>query len=163
MSPDTAAPKRQHDTDPSPQSETGGRHRPGRLWTFLTVGAAAVFAGALLLIASKLFAGVDEVDDSPERSVEGFLAALLDERDPAAAAAWLCSEHSDRDLTAVTEALAGSERGPEWTEVTETGRTVGQATVTAELRGDSGAVTWTFTLVAEGGDPQWLVCDIESQ
>lgn len=165
MSPDTAAPKRHHDADPTPESTSKGRPRPSRLWTVLTLAAALAFATALVLIAAKLFTGVDEIDDNPERTVEEFLAALLDERDAEAAAAWLCSERSDRDLTAATEALAeaGVEYGLEWSAVTETERTVGQATVTAELRTDSAAATWTFTLVAEEGHPQWLVCDIDSQ
>lgn len=165
MSPDTAAPKRQPEADPTPESESNSRPRPGRLWTYLTLIAAAAFAGALFLIAAQLFAGVEEVDDSPERTVEGFLAALLDERDPEAASGWLCSEKADRDLTAVTEALAeaGSEPGLEWASVTETDRTVGRATVTAELSTDADSTTWTFTLVAEDGDPQWLVCDIDSR
>jgi hypothetical protein len=97
--------------------------------------------------------------------VVGFiLAALLDQRDPGAASRWLCSEQSDRDLTVATEALSSAEAeiGLEWSEVTETDRTVGQATVTAELSTGSHAATWTFTLVAEDGDPQWLVCDIDS-
>ncbi|WP_199037889.1 Rv0361 family membrane protein [Glycomyces salinus] len=165
MSPDTAAPKRQPDTDPTPEPETKSRPRPGRFWTYLTLIAAAAFAGALFLIAAKLFAGVEEIDDSPERTVEGFLAALLDERDPEAASGWLCSEKSDRDLTAATEALAeaGAEHGLEWTAVTETDRTVGQATVTVELSTEAESTTWTFALVAEDGDPQWLVCDIDSR
>ncbi|GAB3996916.1 hypothetical protein GCM10029992_18360 [Glycomyces albus] len=165
VSPATAAPKRQPDTDPTPASESSSRPRPGRLWTYLTLVAAAAFAGAVFLITAKLFAGVEEIDDSPEHTVEGFLAALLDERDPEAASGWLCSAKSDRDLTAATEALAkaGAEHDLEWTAVTETDRTVGQATVTAELRTDADSTTWTFALVAEDGDPQWLVCDIDSR
>lgn len=133
------------------------------MWTYITVAAVMIFVGALTFVATKLMTGPDAVEDTPERTVEAFLTALLDDRDPAAAAEWLCSDKADRDLTGVIEALsaADSEQTIAWSEVNETGRDVGQANVTAELDSGGHRATWTFGLVAEQGEPQWLVCDID--
>ncbi|GAB3234722.1 hypothetical protein GCM10027447_32030 [Glycomyces halotolerans] len=162
MRPDSEAAERPDRTRaPEPERPAG----PGRLWTYLTFGAAAAFAGALILVAAGLFADVTEVSDTPERTVEEFLTALLEDRDAASAADWLCEEKADRDLTAATGALAeaNAQVGLEWSAVTETSRSVGGATVTAELTTTGGdTAIWTFTLVAEDSDPQWLVCDIDS-
>jgi hypothetical protein len=142
------------------------RARPGRLWTYLIAGAAAVFVGALILVAMRLVVDVREVNDTPEQSVDAFLTALLTDRDAPAASQWLCSAKADSDFDTALERLSMID-GPdrvEWSDVTETGRTVGEATVTAEVRmGGSGEpVTWSFTVVAEDGDPQWVVCDVRS-
>ncbi|MCH7232377.1 hypothetical protein L0U85_16175 [Glycomyces sp. L485] len=169
MSPDTTAKRPDSVTaKPSAESAAGpytadGPQRPGRMWTYLTYGAATAFVGAIALAATSLFANVAEVSDTPERSVEAFLGALLDDHDPDAARGWLCEEKADRDLAGAADRLAEANDGTglDWSNVTETGRSVGGATVTAELAtGRSEATTWTFTLVAEDSDPQWLVCDM---
>lgn len=181
MSPDTAAQRpdtkaeqqleghRQdgagHDAPPRsgralPEPEAPARH--GRMWTWLTFGAAAAFVGALAVVAANLFVDVDEVSDTPERTVREFLGALLDEHDAADARTWLCADKDDRDLTEAAADLAAfdEQAGVDWSDVTETDRGVGEATVTAELSTGGEAVTWTFTLVAEDSDPQWQVCDM---
>ncbi|GAB3656946.1 hypothetical protein [Glycomyces tarimensis] len=165
--PDSAAAQRPHgrgagEAGPNDEHhEHGEPERRARMWTYLTLAAAAAFLGTLVLVATSLFVNVTEVSDTPERSVEEFLGALLDEQNPEAASRWLCEAKADRDLTEATAVLAdaGEQNGLGWSDVTETGRSVGGATVTAELTGDGGdAATWTFTLIAEQGDPQWQVC-----
>ncbi|WP_100447557.1 hypothetical protein [Glycomyces xiaoerkulensis] len=161
MSPDTAA-KRPTGSKPGPAHRSGS----ARTWTYLTFAAAAAFAAALILIATRLFVNVAEVSDTPERSVEEFLTALLDDRDSAAASEWLCSAKADRDLNGAVEALAeaGGGAGIDWSNVTEVDRSVGEATVTADLTtGGGDTTTWTFILVAEDSSPQWLVCGFPSQ
>lgn len=181
MSPDTAAQRpdtkaeqqleghRQdgagHDAPPRsgralPEPEAPARH--GRMWTWLTFGAAAAFVGALAVVAANLFVDVDEVSDTPERTVREFLGALLDEHDATAARTWLCADKAGRDLGEVTAELASFDEraGVDWANVTEIERRVGEATVTADLSTADGSITWTFTLVAEDSDPQWQVCDM---
>ncbi|THV27964.1 hypothetical protein [Glycomyces paridis] len=185
MSSDTAAQPQETAASPaapsvSPASATGsGRgvrgarpRRPGRGWALLTAAAALAFCGALVFGALRLLPDVAEVADSPEHTVEAFLAALLDERDAEASAAWLCADKADRDLAGALERMAAAE-GPgafAWGEVTETARSVGAATVTAEIRVDPGGgaalsdpATWVFSLVAEAGEPQWLICGVAAQ
>jgi hypothetical protein len=141
------------------------------VWAWVTAGAVAAFCVALTWGAMRLYVDVNELADSPERTVDAFLEALLDQRDAAAAAAWLCADKSDRDLSEAVAALSYID-GPgdfEWGEVTETGRSVGAATVTADIRvgeGDSpfsSPTTWEFSLVAEQGEPQWLICGITAE
>ncbi|PRY59149.1 hypothetical protein [Glycomyces artemisiae] len=155
--------------EPAPPRPTGPPPSPepqsGLLWTVVTAVAAVLFCAALVFGATRLFIGdaSGDVTDSPERTVSAFLGALLDDRDAEAAAAWLCTDKADRDLGSAVAAMAdAADRGFEWGEVDETGRTVGAATVTAEIGIDGGAspATWAFTLVAEEGDPQWLICGI---
>lgn len=151
------------DAPPPPgRALPGAPSRHGRTWAWLTFGAAAAFVGAVAVVAANLFVEVGEVSDTPERTVREFLGALLDEHDAAAARAWLCADKDDRDLTEVAADLAAfdEQAGVEWANVTETDRGVGEATVTAELSTGGEAVTWTFSLVAEGSDPQWQVCDM---
>ncbi|MQM27310.1 hypothetical protein [Glycomyces albidus] len=145
-----------------------GRHedQTGLLWTVVTAVAAVLFCAALVFGATRLFIAdtAGTVTDTPERTVSAFLGALLGERDAEAAAAWLCTDKADRDLSEAVAAMsaADGDRGFEWTDVTETNRSVGAATVTAEIGIDGGAspATWEFSLVAEEGDPQWLICGI---
>lgn len=177
MSPDTAA--RRHDSTvaqrPHENGTTGpdeardeparsdGPTRHGRLWTYLTFTAAAAFVGAVAIVGTNLFTGeVAEISDTPEHSVEEFLTALLDDNDAAAAREWMCEDKADRDLSEATAELAtiNERAGVAWANVTETDRSVGRATVTAELSTGDEAVTWTFTLIAENSDPQWQVCDM---
>ncbi|MDA1362891.1 hypothetical protein O1R50_24960 [Glycomyces luteolus] len=152
-----------------------GRHEPprdkaNRLWTWILTAAVAAFCAALVLGAMRLYTGVDDVTDTPVHTVDAFLEALLDHRDAEAAAAWLCADKADRDLGEAVAALSDTEDGTgefAWDEVTETGRSVGAATVAAEIRiGEGGAfsdpATWVFSLVAEEGDPQWLICGISA-
>ncbi|WP_026930016.1 hypothetical protein [Glycomyces tenuis] len=138
--------------------------RTGRMWTYLTIAAAAAFAGTVAVVGTNLFAGtgVAEISDTPEHSVEEFLGALLDDHDAPGAREWMCADKADRDLSEATAELAAinDRTGVDWSNVTETGRSVGKATVTAELSTGGEAVTWTFTLVAEDSDPQWQVCDM---
>lgn len=151
-----------------------GRHAPprdrsGRWWTWLIAAAVAAFCAALVLGAMRLFVDVGDVTDTPERTVDAFLEALLDERDAEAAAAWLCADKADRDLSEAVAALSYID-GPgdfRWGEVEETGRSVGAATVEAGIRVGGGhdgtysaPTTWVFSLVAEEGEPQWLICGI---
>ncbi|GAA1676557.1 hypothetical protein GCM10009830_24060 [Glycomyces endophyticus] len=151
----------------APDAGPGRRgDRSGLLWTAVTAAAAVLFCAALVFGATRLFIGdtAGDVTDSPERTVAAFLGALLDERDADAAAAWLCTDKADRDLSEAVAAMSAAEggRGFEWAEVAETGRSVGAATVTAEIGIDGSAspATWEFTLVAEEGAPQWLICGI---
>lgn len=149
-----------------------GRHAPprdksGRWWPWLIAAAVAAFCVALVLGAMRLFVDVGDVTDSPEHTVDAFLEALLHERDAEAAAAWLCADKADRDLSEAVAALSFTDRPGEfaWDGVAETGRSVGAATVEAEIRvGEAGAIaapaTWVFSLVAEEGEPQWLICGI---
>lgn len=145
-----------------------GRHeeQSGLLWTVVTAVAAVLFCVALVFGATRLFIAdtAGAVTDTPERTVSAFLEALLSERDADAAAAWLCTDKADRDLSEAVAAMsaADGDRGFEWSDVTETNRSVGAATVTAEIGIDGGAspATWEFSLVAEEGDPQWLICGI---
>lgn len=152
-----------------------GRHEPprdrsGRVWTWVTVGAVVAFCVALVFGAMRLYVGVNDVTDTPERTVDAFLEALLDQRDAEAAAAWLCADKADRDLSKAVAALSYTD-GPgefKWSKVTETGRSVGAATVAADIHvGDGGAfaepTTWEFALVAEEGEPQWLICGITAE
>jgi hypothetical protein len=142
------------------------RHRASSLWTWIITAAVVAFCIALVLGAMRLYTGVDDVTDTPVHTVDAFLEALLDQRDAEAAAAWLCADKADRDLSAAVAALADGGSGEfAWDEVTETGRSVGAATVAAEIRiGEGGAfsepATWVFSLVAEEGEPQWLICGI---
>ncbi|GAA2125117.1 hypothetical protein GALLR39Z86_13200 [Glycomyces algeriensis] len=119
----------------------------------------------------RLFVDVADVTDTPERTVDAFLDALLGQRDAEAAATWLCADKADSDLSEAVAALSFLD-GPgdfHWGEVEETGRSVGAATVTAEIRvggGDdafSHPATWEFALVAEEGEPQWLICGITAE
>lgn len=187
MSSDTSAPPSEtaprHETDEAaPPSEipaprpAHGRHEPprdksNRLWTWVIAAASAAFCVALVLGALRLFVDVGDVTDTPERTVDAFLEALLDQRDADAAATWLCADKADRDLSEAVAALSFTD-GPgefEWGAVEETGRSVGAATVTAEIRvgGGDGALsaptTWAFSLVAEEGEPQWLICGITAE
>ncbi|GAA2300764.1 hypothetical protein GCM10009853_066470 [Glycomyces scopariae] len=158
--------------EPAPRRTVPPHPRPGSsgdrsslLWTVVTAVAAVLFCAALVFGATRLFLGGDtaaEVTDSPERTVSAFLGALLDERDAEAAATWLCTDKADRDLSTVVAAMAAADGGLAWSGVAETGRSVGAAAVTAEIAMDGGAspATWEFTLVAEEGDPQWLICGI---
>lgn len=142
------------------------------MWTWVTAAAAAAFCLALAFGAMRLYVDVGEIADSPERTVDAFLEALLDQRDAEAAAAWLCADKSDRDLSEAVAALSYID-GPgdfHWGEIAETGRSVGAATVTADIRvGDGGdgafssPTTWVFSLVAEKGEPQWLICGITAE
>ncbi|MCD0444431.1 hypothetical protein LO763_12455 [Glycomyces sp. A-F 0318] len=144
--------------------------RPGRGWALLTAAAAVLFCVALVLGAMRLHTDVGEITDTPEHTVDAFLEALLGQRDASAAAAWLCADKADRDLGAAVASMSFTS-GPgslAWGEVTETGRSVGAATVTAEIRMDGGdaasaPTTWVFSLVAEKGDPQWLICGIAAE
>ncbi|SDD92868.1 hypothetical protein [Glycomyces harbinensis] len=154
-----------------------GRHlkhakRPGRGWALLTAAAAVLFCVALVLGAMRLYTDVNDVTDTPERTVDAFLEALLDQRDASAASQWLCSDKADRDLSEAVSALSSldGEGRFEWGEVAETGRSVAAATVTAEIRIGGGhddtlsdPTTWVFSLVAEEGEPQWLICGIAAQ
>jgi len=150
-----------------------GRHEPprrkaNRLWTWIITAAVAAFCVALVLGAMRLYTGVDDVTDTPVHTVDAFLEALLVQRDAEAAAAWLCADKADRDLSEAVATLSNADEGSgefAWDEVTETGRSVGAATVAAEIRiGEGGAIvdpaTWVFSLVAEEGEPQWLICGI---
>jgi hypothetical protein len=152
-----------------------GRHEPprdrsGRVWTWVTAAAAVAFCVALVLGAMRLYVGVNDVTDTPEHTVDAFLEALLDQRDAEAAAAWLCADKADSDLSEAVAALSFTD-GPgefKWSAVTETGRSVGAATVEADIHiGDGGAfaepTTWEFSLVAEEGEPQWLICGITAE
>lgn len=146
------------------------RGRPNRTWAALTVAASLAFCVALVFGVTRLLVDVTDVSDTPERTVDAFLEALLDDRDAEAASAWLCADKSDRDLGGAIAGLSEDPNGFEWGEVTETERSVGAATVTAEIRvgsdGDearSAPTTWVFSLVAEGGDPQWLICGVAAQ
>ncbi|WP_026925324.1 hypothetical protein [Glycomyces arizonensis] len=158
------------DAEPAPPAQAGKRRpgdpaRHGRMWTYLTFAAAAAFTGAVAVVGTNLFAGaagVAEVSDTPEHSVEEFLRALLDEHDAEAARGWLCEDKADRDLSEATADLAAinEKTGVDWSNVTETGRSVGEATVAADLSTGGRDITWTFTLVAEDSHPQWQVCDM---
>lgn len=142
------------------------------MWAWVLAGAVAAFCVALALGATRLYVDVVDVTDTPERTVDAFLEALLDQRDAEAAAAWLCEDKSDRDLGEAVAALSYID-GPgdfRWGEVTETGRSVGAATVTADIRVGGGhddtfssPTTWEFALVAEEGEPQWLICGITAE
>ncbi|WP_112134218.1 hypothetical protein [Glycomyces dulcitolivorans] len=150
-----------------PEAPREGGDRSGLLWAVVTAAAAVLFCAALVFGATRLFIGdtaAEGVTDSPERTVSAFLGALLDDRDAEAAATWLCTDKADRDLSEAVAAMSAAEgdRGFEWGEVAETGRSVGGATVEAQIGIDGGAspATWEFTLVAEEGEPQWLICGI---
>ena len=51
----------------------------------------------------------------------------------------------------------------------KTDRSVGAVTVTADIRVGDGEssfpspTTWQFSLVAEAGEPQWLICGITAE
>ena len=89
-----------------PRRHIGPRDRSGRVWAWVTAGAIAAFCVALALGATRLYVDVGEIVDSPERTVDAFLEALLDQRDADAAAAWLCADKSDRDLSEAVAALS---------------------------------------------------------
>lgn len=167
--------------DPPRRTAAGPGREPDRpanrigankAWTALTAAAAIAFCVALVFGATRLLVDVNDVSDTPERTVGAFLEALLDRQDAAAAASWLCADKADRDLSEAVARMAFTD-GPgtlEWSEVTETARSVGAATVTAEIRIGEGAggafsapTTWVFSLVAEEGDPQWLICGIAAE
>ena len=166
--------KRRATTAPKQSNADPGRHvdrtrRSGRGWTLLITAASALFCVALVLGAMRLYTDVNNVTDTPERTVDAFLEALLDQRDAAAAAEWLCADKADRDLGEAVARMSFID-GPgsfAWGEVAETDRSVGAATVTAEIRVGGGhdgtfsaPTTWVFSLVAEKGEPQWLICGI---
>lgn len=163
-------PKQTTQTAARPGRHAPPRDRSGRVWTWVTVGAVVAFCAALVFGAMRLYVGVDHVTDTPVRTVDAFLEALLDQRDAEAAAAWLCADKADSDLSEAVAALSDT-GGPgefKWSEVTETGRSVGAATVAADIHvGDDGAfaepTTWEFSLVAEEGEPQWLICGITAE
>ncbi|MCC3764570.1 hypothetical protein K3N28_16030 [Glycomyces sp. TRM65418] len=158
-------------TDARPPEHPGPPDRSSRVWAWATAGAAIAFCAALAFGAMRLYVDVGEVADSPERTVDAFLEALLDQRDADAAAAWLCEDKSDRDLSEAVAALSYIDDAGEfrWGDVAETGRSVGAATVTADIRVGSGddtfssPTTWEFSLVAEQGEPQWLICSITAE
>jgi hypothetical protein len=166
-----AAPTQEREATTVPHDAGPGRHvdrarRTGRGWSLLITAASVLFCLALVLGAMRLHTDVNDVTDTPEHTVDAFLEALLGQRDAAAAATWLCADKADRDLSAAVASMSFTS-GPgsfAWGEVTETDRSVGAATVTAEIRaGDearSDPTTWVFSLVAEEGEPQWLICGI---
>ncbi|QSB05578.1 hypothetical protein [Natronoglycomyces albus] len=164
------APTAQHDPVPAqaaaeapagPADDDEPEARRFKPLTWAIIAAAIAFTVVVLISGMRLIAGVDDLDDTPARSVDGFLTALLDDQDSAAAADWLCAEKRDRDLNSALLALADlGEHGITFHDVTEVNRDVGSATVTAELRAEGETALWTFTLVAEDSNPQWVVCDV---
>ncbi|WP_030160952.1 hypothetical protein [Glycomyces sp. NRRL B-16210] len=159
-------------SEPAPEHRASRRIGSNRAWSALTVAAAVAFCVALVFGATRLLVDVADVSDTPERTVGAFLEALLDRQDAGAAASWLCADKADRDLSEAVARMSFTDAPGtlEWSEVTETARSVGAATVTAEIRigGDAaGALstptTWVFSLVAEEGDPQWLICGIAAE
>lgn len=160
---------KQSSHDSGPGRRLGRARRSGRGWALLIAAASVLFCVALVLGAMRLYTDVNDVTDTPERTVDAFLEALLDQRDAAAAAEWLCADKADRDLGEAVARMSFID-GPgsfAWGEVAETDRSVGAATVAAEIRvggGDddtfSAPTTWVFSLVAEEGEPQWLICGI---
>ncbi|WP_025273453.1 hypothetical protein [Haloglycomyces albus] len=141
-----------------------GLSAPGRRkWTYATVIAACLFMAAMVWVAMRFFVDFEEVNDTPSNTVESFLTALLDEQDSAAAAEWTCEQKSTRDFedaVAQLGVLAANEE-LQWGNVTETSRSLGEATVEAEFSiSGTQSATLEFDLVAEDSEPQWMICGL---
>ncbi|MFC4334891.1 hypothetical protein [Salininema proteolyticum] len=152
-----------HLTDSDLRKLDDGLRPSNRLWTFAMVAAAILFAAALALVAMKFFVQFEAVSDTPENSVEEFLTELVDHQDPAAAAEWTCSEKASRDFDAAVADFGelARERNMEWGAVEETSRNLGEATVSAEFALDGAEpAAVEFSLIAEEGSPQWMVCGL---
>ncbi|MEV0644621.1 hypothetical protein AB0I28_05115 [Phytomonospora sp. NPDC050363] len=149
-----------------PPEDTPPRKARGRAGAYALLVALLAFcalaaAGGYLLI-DKL---ADRGPVSPEHAVEGFLGALLTDRDPRAAREFVCPAIRDSDFAAYLDAVASAEESTgrdvdiAWNHVTTTSENSGDATVTADVSSTTPtgaeAQTWTFTVVK---DPEWYVC-----
>lgn len=156
-----------HSTDDSTDLDSGDSESTSRRpkpMTIAIVAAAVAFSAVVIITATRFIAGVDDIDDTPAQSVDGFLTALFNDRDAEAMNSWLCEEKQDRDFDEVVNGLSqqlnDSSSDVSFSTPQEVTRDVGSATVTTELEVDGEAATWTFTLVAEDSTPQWVVCGI---
>lgn len=147
---------------------------PPRPRTGLVVAALAAvatgFLAAAVLGGTWLAGQWNSGRSSPTESVDGFLTALLVDRDSQDAASFTC-----QSLTGdLTEALDLLDALPEaggleadtvrftWDNVTERSRSDGTAVVTAdvtlELTGETDQ--WSFALVTGDPDDTWRVCGV---
>lgn len=158
------------DTEPSPppappEAPPAGKPRGGAfaLLAALLAFCALAAVGGYLLIDNL----ADQGPSSPNEAVEGFLGALLTDRDPQAARRFVCAAIRDSDfavyLDAVTtaEKTTGNEVQLAWDHVTTTGETGRDATVTADVSSTTPtgteAQTWTFGVVKA---QDWYVCGL---
>ncbi|GLZ80379.1 hypothetical protein Afil01_51860 [Actinorhabdospora filicis] len=135
-------------------------------------GVYAILAALLAFCALAAVGGyllIDNLADrgpaSPKDAVDGFLTALLADRDPQAARRYVCPDIRDSDFTANLEAITAEEQKTgekiaiTWDKVLTTGERGGNATVTADVSSATSAgteaSTWTFTVIKA---PRWYVC-----
>lgn len=131
-------------------------------------GVYAMLAALLAFCAVAAVGGYLLIDNlaatgptSPRDAVDGFLTALLAERDPGAARQFVCPGIRDSDFAANLDAITAEERKTgekvriTWDKVTTTDENEGNATVTADVASGSEASTWTFTVIKA---PRWYVC-----
>ncbi|GAA4916691.1 hypothetical protein LX16_4013 [Stackebrandtia albiflava] len=146
----------------------------GTLIAAALLSAVAVFVAAVVLGVMWLAGAWEGTGrESPVESVDGFLTALLVDRDPQAAASYTC-----KSLTGdLTEALRLLESLPEagtpeaaatgftWTTPDEISNTDDTAIVTAdvtlELTGES--ERWSFAVVTGDPDQTWRVCGVVTE
>lgn len=132
-----------------------------------TVFVGAVVGGVMWL--SGNWSGPSDSD--PAESVDGFLTALLNDRDAQAAAGFTCASGAG-DLSQALDLLDGLPKPGEgggmanfsWEPPVVESRKPALAVVTAEvvldITGDS--ATWTFALVTGDPDDAWRVCGIDT-
>ncbi|HIW62821.1 MAG TPA: hypothetical protein H9881_10225 [Candidatus Stackebrandtia excrementipullorum] len=145
------------------------RSRTGLVIIALTVIATG-FLGAMVIGGTWLVGQWDSGRSSPTESVDGFLTALLVDRDSQDAASFTCQSLTG-DLTEAMNLLdslppAGSPEaalvGFTWDNVTELSRSDDTAVVTADVTLDITGETarWNFALVTGDPDDTWRVCGV---
>lgn len=159
-----------HDIDDSAELDTSDDEPEPRRFKPMTIAiivASVAFTAAVIITGTRFIAGVDDLEDTPAQSVDGFLTALFIDGDSESIDGWLCAEKRDRDvdplLQSLSQQLNDTEDNISFSEPHEESRDVGTAVVTTELVADGDAATWTFTLVAEDSSPQWVVCNVDAE
>ncbi|GIG63880.1 Rv0361 family membrane protein [Phytomonospora endophytica] len=158
------------DTEPSPQQappEDPPARKP-RGGAFALLAALLAFC-ALAAVGGYLL--IDNLADQgpadPNQAVEGFLGALLTDRDPQAARRYVCADIRDSDFAVYLDAVTTAEKttGDQvqlaWDHVTTSSETGRAATVTADVSSTTSAgteaETWTFSVVKA---QDWYVCGL---
>lgn len=150
---------------PSPEDPPARRPRGGAyaLLAALLAFCALAAVGGYLLIDNL----ADRGPSTPGQAVEGFLGALLTDRDPQAARQYVCADIRDSDFAVYLDAITAAENTTgnqvrlAWDAVTTTSETARDATVTADVSSTTPtgteAQTWTFTVVKA---QEWYVCGL---
>lgn len=154
-----------------PQPHDDAVRRPHtKLVVAAVVTVAMGFIAAVALGAMWLTGQWNNGRSSPTESVDGFLTALLADRDSQSAASFTCQSLTG-DLTEALDLLdalpeAGSPGAQmtafSWDNIVEHSRDAGSAIVTADVTLDLTGETeqWSFALVTGDPDDTWRVCGV---